>query len=205
MHFAESDSLEERKLQHAHFASGVEPRTPSTVSFFIDNLVTCGVSQHLFAQITKSISQFLAQNRARNDASNRKEFLLSLAEKRQRLYEAGDVKTSDSSPSCARTDAKTQNREIQMRYDIVKNEDGPLRKTLKRDHDNAEADVATVPTGSKAQEVTADRYPGLDERVRSVETHVAVRYGAALTHVPLEYLTDATYSAFSATFTSRSS
>lgn len=128
-------------------------------------------------QVTKTISRFLAQNRARNDASNRQEFLLSIAEKRQRLRESGE--NADPGPSCARTDAKTQNRDIQMKYDIAKNEDGPLRKTMKT---SPEANKLAL---SRSREhITNDgvptvmRYPGLDERLNDIETHLSVKYGA---------------------------
>ncbi len=140
----------------------------------ISNAYTCSTN----AQITKDISRFLAQNRARNDASNRNEFLLSLAEKRRRLNESGD--SASSIPSCARTDAKTQNRDLQMKYDIAKNEDGPLRRTLKA----APPDQALARTvsGKGAMDTTEDypsaqRYPALDERLQNIETHLAIRYG----------------------------
>ncbi|KAK0188264.1 hypothetical protein F5146DRAFT_882117, partial [Armillaria mellea] len=90
------------------------------------------------------ISQYLARNRVRNDASNRAEFL-----------------RPPSDTSCARTDAKTLNRDTQMKYDIVKNEDGPLRRTMKK-RDEEKADEA----GS----------PALSERIANVETHLAVHY-----------------------------
>ena len=123
--------------------------------------------------VTKTISSFLARNRARNDASNRQEFLLSLAEKRQRL---GQTETSaDPGPSCARTDAKTQNRDIQMKYDIAKNEDGPLRKTLKTSMEPGK--ISAPPTSSGDNVPTSERYPALDERLKNVETHLAVKYG----------------------------
>ncbi|RDX42722.1 hypothetical protein OH76DRAFT_1362292 [Lentinus brumalis] len=149
--------LEERKLDYVHLAHGATPRSQTS--------------------ITKDISRFLAQNRARNDASNRNEFLLSLAEKRRRLNESGD--SASSIPSCARTDAKTQNRDLQMKYDIAKNEDGPLRRTLKA----APPDQALARTisGKGAMDTTEDypsaqRYPALDERLQNIETHLAIRY-----------------------------
>ncbi|PSR73210.1 hypothetical protein PHLCEN_2v10931 [Hermanssonia centrifuga] len=154
-------SLDERKLEYAHFAKGIGPRTPTSV--------------------TKSISKFLAQNRARNDASNRNEFLLSLPEKRRRLEESG-LYDANNGPiaSCARTDAKTQNRDLQMKYDIAKNEDGPLRKTMKS-HDDGIAAKTDVPLVVKAEEaesvITGERYPAFDERLRNLEAHLAVRYG----------------------------
>ncbi len=132
--------------------------------------------------MTKSISKFLAQNRARNDASNRNEFLLSLPEKRRRLEEIGLYDASNGPvASCARTDAKTQNRDLQMKYDIAKNEDGPLRKTMKSPDDGiaAKADVPLVVKAEDAESViTGERYPAFDERLQNLEAHLAVRYGA---------------------------
>ncbi|RPD78723.1 hypothetical protein L226DRAFT_598555 [Lentinus tigrinus ALCF2SS1-7] len=148
--------LEERKLDCVHLSDGATPRSQTS--------------------ITKDISRFLAQNRARNDASNRNEFLLSLAEKRRRLNENGDSTPSASIPSCARTDAKTQNRDLQMKYDIAKNEDGPLRRTMK----TGQPDTVAAQAGNKstvdASEESAQRYPGLDERLQNIEKHLAIRY-----------------------------
>ncbi|KAI0075131.1 hypothetical protein K474DRAFT_1452215 [Panus rudis PR-1116 ss-1] len=152
---ANDEDLAQRKLDYVHFVPGVEPRTPTST--------------------TKDISRFLAKNRARNDASNRAEFLLSQAEKRRKLDEDGN---SAPVSSCARTDAKTQNRNIQMKYDIAKNEDGPLRRTVKQ------SPLQNVPADMKrengmvdqAELHTAERYPALDERLTNIEKHVAVRY-----------------------------
>lgn len=134
-------------------------------------------------QVTKDISRFLSKNRARNDASNRKEFLLSLSEKRRKLAE--DLGTNVLSPtesiaSCARTDAKTQDRNIQMKYDIAKNEDGPLRKTMKA---KPESSHKRLEENRVADDdiPTTERYPAFDERLESVETHLAVRYGECYT------------------------
>src|ERR1700733_4385140 len=87
-------------------------------------------------QINKSISELLAGNRARNDASNRAEFLHT--HRRLHTGEASEVLLpgeceSDQveSASCARTDARTVDRDVMMKFDIAKNEDGPLRRTLK--------------------------------------------------------------------------
>ena len=202
-----------------------------------------------FLQINKSISQFLARTRARNDASNRAEFLRTLAEKKANLFTAS---TPDTSPptsdapnqleepiSCARVDAKSIDRDKQMKYDIAKNEHRPLSRTVsgkqtdgspsapsfllgpnasstasslpvsapsdpstrpskKRrltfdneynlaqdmatnkgkwrvpDDPHSTLDVVEEPDGSAA---TAQRLPGLDERLRSLEDHLAVRYG----------------------------
>ena len=139
-------------------------------------------------QINKSISELLARNRARNDASNRAEFLHT----HRRLHTGdasevlrpGEVESDQvESASCARTDARTVDRDVMMKFDIAKNEDGPLRRTLKvemKKENNCPADK-TIEGGHS---VTASRHPGLDERLKNLETHLAVRYGKILL-VPL--------------------
>jgi len=69
-------------------------------------------------------------------------------------------------PSCARTDAKSINRDLQMKYDIAKNEDGPLRSTLR-----------TEKTSSTEQLTTSAHQTVLESRLWDVEDHLAVRYG----------------------------
>lgn len=84
---------------------------------------------------------------------------------------------ADPGPSCARTDAKTQDRDIQMKYDIAKNEGGPLRKTMKREQDS-DVSIAKSRVLKGGEDVpTTERYPALDERIGNIETHIAVRYG----------------------------
>ncbi|KZT10831.1 uncharacterized protein LAESUDRAFT_693231 [Laetiporus sulphureus 93-53] len=154
----QEQALDTRKLGYAHFAQGVEHRSQES--------------------ITKSISRFLAQSRGRNDVSNRSEFLNSIAEKRRRLNEGGDFSVGIS--SCARTDAKTQDREIQMKYDIAKNEDGPLRRTVQNASAGKQADSGQPHRNSVAdsdnRSFFPDRFHGLDERLRNIESHLAVRY-----------------------------
>lgn len=88
----------------------------------------------------------MAKNQARNDASNRAEFLSSLAGK-----------------TCARVDAKAIDRDAQMKYDIAKDDCGPLlRSTIKKEIE---------------EDVPSTRYPGLDERLKNIEDHIAVRFG----------------------------
>ena len=91
---------------------------------------------------------------------------------------------AESVPSCARTDAKTQNRDVQMKYDIAKNEDGPLQRTMKANaaQEDARTDSpATLQSGAKLtstqDNISAARYPGLDERIQNIEKHFAIRYG----------------------------
>lgn len=53
-----------------------------------------------------------------------------------------------------------------MRYDIAKNDDGPLRLTMR-----------TEQTLSRIQSVTFSQETVLEGRIRDVEDHLAVRYG----------------------------
>ncbi|KAF7361611.1 hypothetical protein MVEN_00504300 [Mycena venus] len=122
--------LEERKLDYVH-----APNPTSHTS------------------INKSISAFLAQNRAKNDASNRAEFLHSLAEKKRKRADNDDG--ADIS-SCARTDAKTIDRDVQMKYDIAKNSDGPLRRTT-RQKAKATAAVDAAPAAPPTTTSTSTR------------------------------------------------
>ena len=130
-------------------------------------------------QINKSISELLARNRARNDASNRAEFLHT-----HRRLHTGEVSEvlrpgegdEAESASCARVDAGTVDRDVMMKFDIAKNEEGPLRRTLKVEMKNEE-NRPTDKTIEGGHPVTANRHPGLDERMKNLETHLAMRYG----------------------------
>lgn len=115
------------------------------------------------------------------------------------MNEAGEASTSamDVSPdetpisSCARVDAKPLNRDVQMKYDIAKNEDGPLKRTMKGKVNAPTLSESAVVSGSaKGKEkagsvgldggrptVTMERHPGLAERFVNIESHLAVRYG----------------------------
>lgn len=181
-------TLDERKLEYVHVIKGIEPRTPTSVSsprarhdHDVVHLTPRQLYADFISQINKSISSFLAQNRARNDASNRAEFLLSLAEKRAKLQpDTTDVHMSDL-PSCARTDARMIDRDVQMRYDIAKNEEGPLRRTVGKPPALADqkGKGKAEERQNGAEQVTAERHPALDERLTNAETHLAVRYGAS--------------------------
>lgn len=132
------------------------------------------------SQINKSISELLARNRARNDASNRAEFLHT--HRRLHSGEASEALRPDEegdeveNASCARTDARTVDRDVMMKFDIAKNEEGPLRRTIKVETKN-ESNRLTDKTIEGDRSVTASRHPGLDERLKNLETHLAMRYG----------------------------
>ncbi|KAN0132028.1 hypothetical protein V8E53_010065, partial [Lactarius tabidus] len=116
--------------------------------------------------INKSISELLARNRARNDASNRAEFLHP-----SKRFRDDDIEHT----SCARADAKTTDRDVMMKFDIAKNEEGPLRRTLTAEV-KAENQIPTDERAGGSSLVTANRHPGLDERLKNLETHLAMRY-----------------------------
>lgn len=145
-------------------------------------------SFHYYKQLTRSISTFIARNRARNNSSNRKEFL----RKRRRDESGFNTTTQELSstpeelPTCARTDAVPVNRDLQMKYDIAKNEGGPLRRTVKSEQTDMVLEQHPEYRKSKKR-MTADepddsptlqRHPGLGERFTNLEAHLAVRYGA---------------------------
>lgn len=148
----------------------------------------------------------MAKNQARNDASNRAEFLSSLVERRkhQRVGDGDDdsahstsIDSSDAMGSdiggktCARVDAKAIDRDAQMKYDIAKDDCGPLSRSAKAGllsekgkmkSSPLEAEgMETKPKTTIKQEIDEDipstRYPGLDERLKNIEDHIAVRFG----------------------------
>ncbi|KZO95235.1 hypothetical protein CALVIDRAFT_483100 [Calocera viscosa TUFC12733] len=136
-----------------------------------------------------TISRFLSQSRARNDRSNRSEFLRQngIIIPPQAPGDDVDMNGDDSiqvgQSSAARTSAIPINRDVQMQYDIVKNVDGPLRRTTGK---GKEKDILDTPGQGKggrkdkkstdASITTFSDHPGLEERFAGVEDHLAVRY-----------------------------
>jgi hypothetical protein len=140
--------------------------------------------------MVKSISQLLARNRARNNASNRTEFLYNLNERQHQV--GSTIQLS----SCARTDARPIDRDAQMKYDIAKNSDGPLSRTRAKRRPDSEGDSdhrrvrskldhETVRVKEEDEEGTASQHPALDDRLKNIETHLGVRYGTSLPHSAL--------------------
>ncbi|KAG6874019.1 hypothetical protein C0995_007976 [Termitomyces sp. Mi166 len=173
-------SLEQRKLDYIHLTNNMPPRSQSTVPISAFPAIPLSY----MPQINKDISRFLAQNRARNDASNRAEFVYTPAQKRQRLA----VSNTEIGSSCARTDAKPLDRDVQMKYDIAKNEEGPLSRTMntsdvqdtgkgkQKAKDEESQGSSSQSMADSEEDLTASKHPGLDERLRNIETHLAVRY-----------------------------
>jgi hypothetical protein len=150
---------------------------------------TVGEAQTLICdKITKEISKFLAENRARINRSNRQEFVHNFHSKKARLFpgkeELEPAEEEMLATTCARVDAKTQSRDVQIKFDIAKNEDGPLRKTVKplsnlvREKDGNKATAAGVTSWSN--EPTLARHPGLVERFDNIEEHLALKYGGCI-------------------------
>ena len=93
------------------------------------------------------------------------------------------VLSSVAALSCARTDARHVDRDAQMKYDIAKNEDGPLKRTMKKEADGqGSGQAGPSATSSAAPGVAA---PGkaagggpadFRERVTAVEQHLALQY-----------------------------
>ncbi|KAF8636790.1 hypothetical protein AX17_003268 [Amanita inopinata Kibby_2008] len=156
--------LEERKLAYVQLANGAKPQSQTSIN--------------------KSISQFLVRNRARVNMSNRSEFLFTLDEIRASATSIQPDLDTPSWATCARTDMKPVDRETQMKYDIAKNEDGPLKRTVKgADAVNADQKTErkheTVSVGARddvAMSLVSEKYPALDERLGNLEKHLAVRY-----------------------------
>ncbi|KAJ2961491.1 hypothetical protein NQZ79_g3270 [Umbelopsis isabellina] len=101
-------------------------------------------------ELRKRIEKFIQAKKSEVDASNRTEFL-------QR-------KESDENEGCARTDAREIDRSIQMKFDIVNNEDGPLQRSLV-------TSASHVKVGS-----TIRKESGADERLQNLEDHLNIRY-----------------------------
>ncbi|KAG2174366.1 hypothetical protein INT43_004389 [Umbelopsis isabellina] len=102
-------------------------------------------------ELRNRIEKFIQAKKSEVDASNRTEFL-------QR-------KESGENEGCARTDAREIDRNIQMKFDIVNNEDGPLQRSLV-------TSASHVKVGS-----TIRKESGADERLQNLEDHLNIRYG----------------------------
>jgi hypothetical protein len=75
-----------------------------------------------------------------------------------------------------------------MKYDIAKNEEGPLRRTIKGEKASliqGTKDLSHTQLGDSGAKTSTDNednfpaacHPGLDERLGNIETHLSVRYG----------------------------
>ncbi|KAI9244816.1 hypothetical protein BDA99DRAFT_528720 [Phascolomyces articulosus] len=105
-------------------------------------------------EIQQRIQTFIQAKQSEVDASNRTEFL-------------SRVDPSSSELTCARADAREINRNIQMKFDIVNNEDGPLARSLMSSNDHVQ-----ISTGS----ATTTMESALEERIQNIEQHLNVSF-----------------------------
>ncbi|KAI8079751.1 uncharacterized protein BX664DRAFT_341383 [Halteromyces radiatus] len=103
-------------------------------------------------QVQQRINTYIQAKQHDVDASNRAEFL-----------NRSDPKGEDV--TCARADAREINRNIQMKFDIVNNEDGPLARSLV-------SSSATKVQQQPQQPTTAD----MEERLGNLEAHLNVKF-----------------------------
>ncbi|KAI9284082.1 hypothetical protein BC943DRAFT_326294 [Umbelopsis sp. AD052] len=103
------------------------------------------------SDLRKRIETFIQAKKSEVDASNRTEFM-----KRK--------ETGESDVTCARTDAREIDRSIQMKFDVVNNEDGPLARSLVTSANH-------VSVGS-----TVHKGSGAEERLQNLEQHLNIVY-----------------------------
>ncbi|KAI8584072.1 hypothetical protein K450DRAFT_221369 [Umbelopsis ramanniana AG] len=103
------------------------------------------------SDLRKRIENFIQAKKSEVDASNRTEFM-----KRK--------DTGESDVTCARTDAREIDRSIQMKFDVVNNEDGPLARSLVTSANH-------VSVGS-----TVHKGSGAEERLQNLEQHLNIVY-----------------------------
>src|SRR5437016_6331394 len=94
-----------------------------------------------------------------------------------------------SGKTCARVDAKAIDRDAQMKYDIAKDDCGPLSRSAKAglllekgkmkssplEAEGTETKLKTTTNREIDEDVPSNCYPGLDERLKNIEDHIAVR------------------------------
>ena len=100
-------------------------------------------------EVDQRISTFIQAKRNELDESNRTEFLS------RHDPTADDV-------TCARTDAREINRNIQMKFDIVNNEDGPLARS-------------TTTAANKHKDNTTLTSADSTERINNIEQHLNIK------------------------------
>jgi hypothetical protein len=103
-------------------------------------------------EVDQRINTFIQAKQSELDESNRTEFL-----------SRHDPKADDV--TCARTDAREINRNIQMKFDIVNNEDGPLARSLLAFNDKSKSNETTETA------VAADT----TERLNNIEEHLNIK------------------------------
>jgi hypothetical protein len=103
-------------------------------------------------EVEQRVQTFIQAKQNELDESNRTEFLS------RHDPNADDI-------TCARTDAREINRNIQMKFDIVNNEDSSLARSLLPSRSN---DTSTNDTAQNGADMT--------ERVKNIENHLYVKF-----------------------------
>lgn len=104
-------------------------------------------------EVDQRINTFIQAKQNELDESNRTEFLS------RHDPTADDV-------TCARTDAREINRNIQMKFDIVNNEDGPLARSLLTYNDKKNSEIAATTVAPSADTT---------ERIDNIEQHLNIK------------------------------
>lgn len=138
----------------------------------------------------------LAMNKARSGRSNTQEFLRPVKRRRANhadVYEPFSNMQDEGDSSSARTSTIKVDRDVQMKYDIAKNPEGPLGRTMHgklAKHDPREVEgqgsggvLSNLLKAALAapETPTMPRHPGLQERFDNVEDHLRIRWGVYLT------------------------
>jgi len=138
----------------------------------------------------------LAVNKAKSSRSNTQEFLRPAKRRRTNPNDAGGAPSEghdeEGDGSSARTSTINVDRDVQMKYDIAKNPEGPLGRTMhgkltKPDPRQAEGQGSGGVLSSMLKDTlsthatpTMPRHPGLQERFDNIEDHLRIRWGESV-------------------------
>lgn len=117
------------------------------------------------SEMQQRIDTFIQAKRQEVDASNRAEFL-------------SRPDPSSADVTCARTDAREINRNIQMKLDIVNNEDGPLARSLLSSSDHVRIGEQPSSVSSSSLSSNKNQHEGAIERIKNIEQHLNVSFDA---------------------------
>lgn len=117
------------------------------------------------SEMQQRIDTFIQAKRQEVDASNRAEFL-------------SRPDPSSADVTCARTDAREINRNIQMKLDIVNNEDGPLARSLLSSSDHVRIGEQPSSVSSSLLSSNKNQHEGAIERIKNIEQHLNVSFDA---------------------------
>ncbi|CAG8440445.1 11921_t:CDS:2 [Diversispora eburnea] len=103
-------------------------------------------------EIEQRIDMFVQLKKSEINNSNRAEF----------LRKSSNPNDPDDVISCARTDAAEINRNIQMKHDVVNNDDGPLARS-------------TFLSSNQRNDKTKELPTGVEERIQNIEKHLNLK------------------------------